>query len=254
MMSSAMTVAFDSPVGTADERRTGKVWPGGWIDATGYANRYPPYMMRSDYHTGADLNLNVPKHDADAHAPCYAAADGIVCVAGLYAIWGAILIIKHDGVPETGTVWTRYAHLEAMSVKTGQMVTRGQEIGRIGNANGRYAYHLHFDVARVDLGEHPTDWPNADLKRLRTTYFDPKQFILDHLQILEGGETVPLSRVVGASPRLRIRKDATVKSAIVGYVEHGAVVKTLTERDGWGLIAEPVPGWIDLKWTRLCAD
>ena len=246
-----MIVAFDAPVGTDVERRSGTVWPGGWVDATGYAVKYPPVMKRNDYHTGADLNLNIPKYDADAHAPCYAAADGVVKVAGLFPIWGAIVVIQHDDVPEIGAVWTRYAHLEAMDVTGGQTVARGEPIGRIGNANGRYAYHLHFDVARCDLASRPTDWPNTDLKRLLATYFDPQKFIREHLQILEGPDSPSEGRrQITAMPRLRVRKEPSGQAAIVGYVSLNTVVTTLAERNGWALIAEPVSGWIDVKWTK----
>lgn len=250
-----MSYGFDAPVGTDEERHSKQIWPGRWVDATGWAVQYPPSMHRVDYHTGADLNLNFPTYDADAHSGCYAAADGVVKVSDQYPTWGAIVVIEHDDVPEAGRVYTRYAHLEAMLVNAGQGVTRGQAIGRIGNANGRFAYHLHFDVARVDLGAAPMDWPNTDLRRLKATYFDPAKFIREHrgIELQEGPGAQPTRRVITAEPRLRIRKEPTTSAAVVGYVATGTVVVQLSERDGWGLIAEPLAGWIDLKWTRLSA-
>ena len=245
-----MILAFDAPVGTEEERRSDQVWPGHWVDATGYAAKYPPSMHRNDYHTGADLNLNWPTYDADAHAPCYAAADGLVVVAGLFPIWGAIVVIEHDDVPEAGRVFTRYAHLESMQVQPGMAIKRGMPIGRIGNASGRYAYHLHFDVARADLGQHPTDWPNTDLQRLLATYFDPRQFIIEHRGGQGGDVPLTMQRVVTADPRLHVRQAPDLTAPIAGYVLKDAVVTLLDERDGWGLIANPVSGWIFLEWTR----
>lgn len=247
-----MTIGFDAPVGTNAERAGEQMWPGAWFDATGYAVRYPPEMRRDDWHTGADLNLNEPHYNADARALCFACADGVIVAAGTYPLWGKIAVIRHDGVPEIGTVWSRYAHLESLRVQTGEIVTRGQPIGTIGNAEGRTAWHLHYDLARVDLGERPTDWPGTDIKRLRQTYFDPRQFILEHraLHLAEPGAQ-PTRRIITAEPRLRIRKEPNYQAAVVGYAPTHAVVITLSERQGWALIADPVPGWIDLQWTRL---
>jgi hypothetical protein len=128
-------------------------------------------------------------------------------------------------------------------------------IGHIGNANGRYAYHLHFDVARVDLALHPTDWPNTNLARLLATYFDPQKFIREHrgAQLQGGNGAQPDVRVITASPRLRVRKSPSMGAAIVGYVPEGATVTLLGGMEGWGLIGDPVGGWIDLQWTRQAA-
>lgn len=251
-----MVTAFDAPVGTEAERATEKIWPGDWIDATGYAASYPPSMHRLDFHTGADLNLNLPNYDSDAHALCYACADGIVVAAADYPIWGNIVAIRHPNVPETGDIWSRYAHLEVMLVSRGDAVTRGQPIGRIGNAHGRYAFHLHYDIARVDFEAHPTDWPNTDLKRLLATYFDPARFTREHRGVqLPSAEGARLTRrIITANPRLRIRKEPRFSAAIVGYVHKDTIVITLSEHDGWALIADPVAGWIDLNWTRLVTD
>jgi hypothetical protein len=60
---------YDSPVGTAEERAESKVWPAQWFDATGYDRLYRVGTSSQAYHTGADLNLNEPYWDADAHSP-----------------------------------------------------------------------------------------------------------------------------------------------------------------------------------------
>jgi murein DD-endopeptidase MepM/ murein hydrolase activator NlpD len=48
-----------------------------------------------------------------------------------------------------------YAQLQTMDVKSGDFVKRGQKIGTVGNGNGTYAAHLHWEVrtmAGVGLG------------------------------------------------------------------------------------------------------
>ncbi len=166
---------FDSPVGTPEERASLQVWPGQWIDATGYNAWY----NGGQYHTGADLNLNAPAWDSDAHAPVYAVANGTVVFAAGLPVWGNVVVVKHL-LQDESCVWSRYAHLEQMMVQPGDLVERGQQIGAIGNANGRYPFHLHFDIARIDLGARPGDWPGVNPGRVLRDYVDPLKFILGH--------------------------------------------------------------------------
>ena len=168
-------VRFDAPVGTAEERASAQLWPGKWFDATGFAKRYQVGTRPWAVHTGCDLNNNFPAYNADAHAPAYAPADGTVVVADLLPVWGKVVVIRH--VLEDGlSVYSRLAHLERFEVVKGQIVTRGYQIGTIGNAEGSQAWHLHYDLARRDLEKFPTDWPGDDEPRVRRDYFDPLAF------------------------------------------------------------------------------
>jgi len=168
---------FDAPVGTVAERRSNQVWPGGWFDATGYAERY----WREDrnmfeYHTGADLNL---PGDVDQLAPCYAPAGGVVRAAEAFPVWGNVIVIEHrlrDGT----RVWSRLGHLDSMLVRKDDEVKRGQLVGRIGNAFATLRYHLHYDVARINLGVKPEDWPGGDEQRVRRDYINPQKFTQDN--------------------------------------------------------------------------
>lgn len=175
-----MSDHWDAPVGTAEERAGVKLWPGAWFDATGFNVPYPPAMQRADYHTGADLNCNAPVWNADAHAPVYACASGIVVFADLLPVWGKVIVVKH--FVEGTCLWSRYAHLEKMIVAARQVVVRGDQIGTIGNAEGRMAWHLHFDIARIDLGVRPGDWPNTDRARLVRDYCNPLEYLKAHHQ------------------------------------------------------------------------
>lgn len=220
---------FDSPVGTAIERDAVQIWPGAWIDATGFCTYYNATGAWA-YHTGADLNLNRPAFDADAHAPVHSIADGLVVAAELLPAWGHVICIRHDA--PGGTVWSRYAHVENVTVKSGLAVIGGQQIAQIGNAEGRYPYHLHFDIAMIDLGAAPGDWPGVDKARLLKTYHDPKQYILDNH--LDGGDPTG-SKVhkyeVTAIPYVRVR--IAPEGAIVGCLLTGAVVVGEAAVNGW---------------------
>ncbi len=173
----ALGAGMDAPVGTDAERRTEKVWPGTWFESIGYAQYYT--VVGPAYHTGADLNNNQPVWDSDRDAPVYSAADGIVITSAvLGGSWGHVVNIRHDPLPDGRVVYTRSAHLNNPLVVEGQRVTRGQQIGQVGNSNGRFAYHLHYDVVITDILEsNPGHWPGLDLNSVKKHYVDPASFI-----------------------------------------------------------------------------
>ena len=164
------TPAYASPVGTDEERASGEIWPGEWVDATGYLTWY----FDKWWHTGADLNLNEPTFDADAHAPVYAIGDGEVYAVRQYSGWDNVICIRHVDC------LSRYGHVENICVSEGQVVKLGEQIANIGNADGGYPYHLHFDIARPDarMARYPGDWPGADKERVLRDYNDPRQFLV----------------------------------------------------------------------------
>jgi len=170
---------FDCPVGTEEDRHSAKMWPGQWLDASPFGRLYFVGTPSEAYHTGADLNL---PRDADAHTPVYAAASGIVTFASRLPTWGNVIVIKHDPLATDGKVlYGRYAHVEEMIVKVGDRVKRGQQIARVGNAFGQWAYHLHFDLSPTTLLDgKPADWPAKDRTRLLKNYIDPKEFIVNN--------------------------------------------------------------------------
>jgi len=167
---------YFSPVGTIAERATNSIWPGSWIDANGYA-RYYYTGSHYAYHTGADLNLNKPTFDADAHSPVYAMAEGVVYAVRQFPGWDWVICIEHRDV------LSRYAHIENIQVNEGQRVVAGQYIANIGNAGGNYPYHLHFDVTHLDarMRDVPGDWPRDDKTRVLRDYIEPKKFLLQHI-------------------------------------------------------------------------
>ena len=167
---------YDSPIGTLAERRGTKVWPGQWIDVSPFAQLYLGGTPNAAYHTGADLNLPA---DADRHTPVCAVASGIVTFAGRLPVWGNVVIIKHDPLEGSRKVmYSRSAHVESMNVQVGQRVQRGEQIARVGNAFGAYAYHLHFDLSPTTILEsQPQHWPGLDYNDVIKNYVDPRIFI-----------------------------------------------------------------------------
>lgn len=222
---------LDVPIGTAIERASDKVWPGGWIDATGFDTYYNATGAWC-YHTGVDLNLNVPTFDADKDSPVYAIADGLVVYAQLNTVWGignAIIVIKHV-LPDNTILWSRYAHVENIKVMVGHIVSKGEQIAQIGNAAGRYPYHLHFDIATIDLGASPGDWPGTDNVRLLKDYLDP----LLTIQKYHSNEVISVTTneyIVLGDQHVHVRAAPNQTSQILAMVPTGKHVTGVVEND-----------------------
>ncbi len=176
---------YTSPIGSLEERKTNQVWPGQWFDATGYDTKYS-----LGYHTGADLNLNSPHWNQDAHSGVYSIGRGVVAYAQVYSkkVWGAIIIIDH-GIVDGKPLFSRYGHVENIIVEVGQKVKTGEQIASVGNGEGLFSYHLHFDISTTDiLKEKPSHWPGHTRSLVHLHYVDPQKWLKDHIELGEDYE------------------------------------------------------------------
>ncbi len=87
------------------------------------------------------------------NASCLAADGGTVLYAGWYYGYGKYVKIQHAN----GLV-TTYAHLNTISVVAGQKVSRGQQIGRVGNTGNSTGPHLHFEVIKNGVRVNPLNY------------------------------------------------------------------------------------------------
>jgi murein DD-endopeptidase MepM/ murein hydrolase activator NlpD len=79
------------------------------------------------------------------------AAEGVVIFSSYGGQgWGEVIIVAHrmPGRWRDRQIDTFYGHLQDRLVQVGDVVRRGQKIGTIGTAYGRYLAHLHFEVRR----------------------------------------------------------------------------------------------------------
>ena len=66
-------------------------------------------------------------------------------------------------------------------MQLGQRVIRGEQIANVGNGDGAFPYHLHFDISPTTiLDTQPGHWPRLDLNNLLTNYVDPRLFVAQH--------------------------------------------------------------------------
>jgi murein DD-endopeptidase MepM/ murein hydrolase activator NlpD len=107
--------------------------------ASGFGDRVNPFHKGTYHHPGVDFIS--PRGTA-----ILATAKGTVSMvkrSDLQAGYGNYLEIDHGH----GLV-TRYAHLEEITVKPGQKVSKGMTIATLGNSGGSIAPHLHYEIIR----------------------------------------------------------------------------------------------------------
>lgn len=97
-----------------------------------YTSGFGPRWGRM--HSGTDF--------AAAHGtPIYSTADGVVTFAGTQSGYGKLVKVQHEFGIETF-----YAHQSKIRVKVGQRVSRGEQIGDMGNTGRSTGTHLHYEV------------------------------------------------------------------------------------------------------------
>ncbi|WP_050616448.1 murein hydrolase activator EnvC family protein [Bacillus testis] len=76
--------------------------------------------------------------------PIVAAADGVVARSYYSSSYGNAVFISHS---INGKLYTTvYAHMNSRNVSTGQTVSKGQQIGMMGNTGQSTGQHLHFEL------------------------------------------------------------------------------------------------------------
>ena len=128
---------LESMISTRNLRR--QILPGGrpvmqgWISSY-FGHRTDPFTGRNAFHRGIDFA-------APAGSKVLAVAAGVVTYAKDRFGYGQTVEINHGN----GYV-TRYAHNEAITVKAGDVVKKGDPVATIGSTGRSTGPHLHFEV------------------------------------------------------------------------------------------------------------
>jgi murein DD-endopeptidase MepM/ murein hydrolase activator NlpD len=142
----ALNGSIQAPFGTAVTSDFG--WRADPIDGT------------RSFHAGVDV-----KAAFGVEVP--AVRGGQVTFVGEQPGYGLTVVVGHDQ-GET----TRYAHLSALLVQSGEQIASGQPIGRVGQSGRATGPHLHFEMARngrrVDPGV-----ASVEMGRVRFKESDP---------------------------------------------------------------------------------
>lgn len=122
-----------------------------------FGYRADPFNGAAAMHAGMDIS--------GAHGQrIMAAAAGRVVHVGPASGYGYLVTIDHGHGIET-----RYGHLSGFDVKLGDVVTRGQQVARMGNTGRSTGTHLHFEVRIHGRAMNPRPFleANADVLKVQ---------------------------------------------------------------------------------------
>lgn len=105
----------------------------GWVSSF-YGYRIDPFTGKKAWHRGVDIA-------GKAGSAVQAVAAGVVVKARESGSYGNVVEIKHGN----GFV-TRYAHNQALKVKKGDLIKKGDTIALMGSSGRSTGPHLHFEV------------------------------------------------------------------------------------------------------------
>jgi len=95
---------------------------------------HPIYKVEK-MHTGTDFR-------APMGTPVLATSDGEIIKAKKQSTgYGNLILIKHDTIYQS-----LYAQLSEINVKVGQLVKKGDVIGKVGSSGASTGPHLHYEV------------------------------------------------------------------------------------------------------------
>jgi RHS repeat-associated protein len=118
------------------------------------------YRGWGELHGGLDFNID---GSGDLGEPINAIYSGTVVTSGWMGGYGYALVVRLDEGPYSGSYMT-YGHLRVQSeLEADDVISKGQEIGEVGNTGSSSGPHLHVDIG-----------PNKSNRR-------SEQYNIDHL-------------------------------------------------------------------------
>lgn len=119
--------------------------------------RYGGKVVDTQYHLGFDLAVT-------KHYPVEAANDGKVVLAEYFGIYGNTIVIDHGyGLQSV------YAHLSSFDAEKGDLVSKGQIIGKSGMTGLAAGDHLHFSLLLQGVQINPVEWWDPQWVQSRIT-------------------------------------------------------------------------------------
>jgi murein DD-endopeptidase MepM/ murein hydrolase activator NlpD len=115
------------------------------INSPALSTRNNPKTNQTEIHGGVDLGVPVGTQ-------VFAVEAGTVIYVG-YQDNGAGNYVKIAHTDSLANYTTLYMHLNSYSVKAGDTVAKGQQIGFSGNTGSSTGPHLHFEMRKTDTNE-----------------------------------------------------------------------------------------------------
>lgn len=122
------------------------VWPTqGWLTSR-FGTRVSPFTGKRQFHAGIDIA-------GATGSDVVATADGKVVYSGKKGPMGNTIILDHGY-----GVRTHYGHNDALAVKKGERVKRGQKVATLGSTGRSTGPHLHYTVELKGKAVNPLDY------------------------------------------------------------------------------------------------
>jgi murein DD-endopeptidase MepM/ murein hydrolase activator NlpD len=129
----------------------------------GFGWRTHPVTKNRSFHEGLDFSC-------DVGTPVQSTADGIVESAGWDGGYGLKVIVNHGYGFKTV-----YGHLSKASVKRGEVIAKGDNIGLSGNSGVSSGAHLHYEVHFMDNKLNPRPFADWSPRRAYSVFKQVKE-------------------------------------------------------------------------------
>jgi murein DD-endopeptidase MepM/ murein hydrolase activator NlpD len=147
-----------------------------------FGMRVHPISGNYTMHKGTD-------YGAPVGTPVWAVSSGKIQFAGRNGGYGNLVEITHG----SGIV-TRYGHLSRISVRSGQKISQGQVIGKVGSTGASTGPHLHFEFLRNGTAVSPRQISNISKSRLTGKLLKAFRAETARLDKLMSGAAKPVRR------------------------------------------------------------
>ncbi|MEZ4381220.1 MAG: peptidoglycan DD-metalloendopeptidase family protein [Nannocystaceae bacterium] len=126
---------------------------------------------------------------------------------------------------------TRYAHLKSQAVQVGQMVSKGQKIGNLGNSGGSTGPHLHYEMRLNGVAIKPV-FNGQQALFFGTKNYKSKNKCFGGGGGGGGGSNGAVGTVNTTGIPLNVRAKPSTSAAIVGSVGDGSKVTITCQKQG----------------------
>ena len=127
-----------------DELPTTLPLTGEFVLSSGFGFRPDPITHQTSLHEGIDFVAVVG-------TSILVTAPGVVSRAEYMGAYGNMVDVLH-----ANGFTTRYAHMQSIEVKPGDVLVRQQKVGTLGNTGRSTGPHLHYEVIYNGVAMHPT--------------------------------------------------------------------------------------------------
>ncbi|HEX2450031.1 MAG TPA: peptidoglycan DD-metalloendopeptidase family protein [Gemmatimonadales bacterium] len=104
--------------------------------------------------SGGVIRWNGIGIQAAAGTPVHSVEAGKVRLVGQFGTYGLTVLLEHGN-----GYYSVYSHLQAATVKLGDVVSKGQAIGAVGGISSEHGSHLHFEIrGENQIALDPADW------------------------------------------------------------------------------------------------